>query len=77
MLNAMSQLNSSLPDHHARMRAGGQLVQLIGANPPKTSAPDRGSAQVAVVIEMPEWARPQPRAARARVVNALPARPAE
>jgi hypothetical protein len=70
-MNPLSAL--PVPDYHARMSAGKLLIQLLGANPPKTSAPANGPAQVAVVIEMPAWARPAPLQAKARVIPTLPA----
>ena len=56
LTGAMNPLNPTQPDYHARMAAGKALMALIGANPPKTSGNGSGGAQVAVVIEMPEWA---------------------
>lgn len=76
MTGAMNPLNPTQPDYHARMSAGAKLVQLIGANPPKSSAPGAGPSQVAVVIEMPEWARPTARLPEARVISQSPAKPA-
>ena len=76
MTSAMNPLVPTEPDYHARLRAGQQLMALIGANPPKTSASSAGGPQVVVINEVPEWAKPAPVPARAKVIEVLPGKPA-
>lgn len=64
MNSAMSVLNKDVPDYHARMSAGWKLMTLIGATPGKGSSSGEGDGkQVAVTINLPDWAAPlaQPR----------------
>ena len=56
LTSAMNPLVPTQPDYHARLRAGGQLIQLIGANPPKSSGSGDGASQVVVNIELEGWA---------------------
>jgi hypothetical protein len=65
-----------VPDYHARMAAGKLLIQLLGANPPKSTGSAPGSSQVVVINEMPGWARSAPRQVEAKVIDSTPPNPA-
>ena len=54
--SAMSVLNTSMPDWHARLGAAKFIRDLVGAAPPKAAAA-APAAQVAVVVNIPKWAQ--------------------
>lgn len=58
-LLAMSAQYPGQPDHFARMKAAGQLIGLVGAEPSRASVRDGGGkAEVTIVIPTPDWAAP-------------------
>ena len=64
MTGAMSPLtpvgSPPVPDWHARLSAARFISSILGAAPSKSATPS-GAGQVTVVIEMPEWARSEPK----------------
>lgn len=60
MDSAMSPLNPVVEDWHARLAAARFLVTVFGLMPSKSAAPTGGEGkQVAVTINLPEWAAPR------------------
>lgn len=59
MSTAMHPLNVNVEDWHARLNAAKFLAQVFGLMPSKSTAPADAGKQVAVTINLPEWAAPR------------------